>query len=321
VAAAPRARIALHRFAIAVAAATVLLIFVGGLVTSTGSGLAVPDWPLSFGHVFPRMVGGVLYEHGHRMVAATVGFATLLLTIAVWRIEQRRSVRMLALAAVGTVIAQGLLGGLTVILLLPPVVSVAHACLAQAFLCLTVALAVTTNPHWETIQPIARDQEAPPLALLTRATACAVYLQLVLGAIMRHTGAGLAIPDFPLAFGRFVPPFDHPGVAIHFAHRIGAVVVVALVTWTAAAVCSRVVREPRLLRPALAAVGLAVVQVSLGALTVWSRKAVLPTTAHVAVGAALLATTFLLALRASRLVPLPRTASSPLRAGREMAAL
>jgi cytochrome c oxidase assembly protein subunit 15 len=192
--------------------------------------------------------------------------------------------------------------------------------LAQAFLCLTVAIAVTTNPQWETVAPVGQDRGAPPLALLTRATACAVYLQLILGAIMRHTGAGLAIPDFPLAFGRLVPPFDHPGVAIHFAHRLGAVVVLALVAWTAIAVCTRVAREPRLVRPALAAAGLVVLQVGLGAFTVWSHKAVLPTTAHVAVGGALLATTFLLALRASRLVPLSRTASSALLAGREMAA-
>jgi heme a synthase len=116
-----------------------------------------------------------------------------------------------------------------------------------------------------------------------------------------------------------VPSFDRAGVAIHFAHRLGAVVVLVLVAWTAVAVRTRVAREPRLVRPALAAAGLVVLQVSLGALTVWSRKAVLPTTAHVAVGATLLATTFLLALRAGRLVSLPRTASSPLLAGREMA--
>ncbi len=319
----PRARIALHRFAIGVSAATLFLIFVGGLVTSTGSGLAVPDWPLSFGQVFPRMVGGVLYEHGHRMVATTVGFATGFLTIAVWRVDTRRSVRWLALAAIGTVIAQGLLGGLTVILLLPPAVSSAHACLAQAFLCLTVALAVTTNPRWEEAGPIrhgTRDGGTPPLTLLTRITAAAVYAQLILGAIMRHTGAGLAIPDFPLAFGGLVPPFDRPGVGIHFAHRMGALVVLGLVTWTALAVRARAAREPRLTRPALVAAALVAVQVMLGALTVWTQKAVLPTTAHVAVGAALLATTFLLALRAGRLAPVPCAVSSPLLVGRESAA-
>ena len=322
-AASPRARLVLHRCAIGLSAATLFLIFVGGLVTSTGSGLAVPDWPLSFGQVFPRMVGGVFYEHGHRMVAATVGFATVLLTIAVWRIDPRRSVRWLALGAIGTVVAQGLLGGLTVILLLPPAVSSAHACLAQAFLCLTVALAVTTNPEWETSGPIrhgTHDSGTPTLGTLTRATAAAVYGQLMLGAIMRHTGAGLAIPDFPLAFGGLVPPFDRPGVAIHFAHRLGAAVVLLLVAWTALAVRARAAREPRLTRPALAAALLVCLQVTLGALTVWTRKAVLPTTAHVVVGAALLATTFLLALRASRLAPAAQRASAPVLARREIAA-
>lgn len=318
-----RARLALHRCAIGLSAATLFLIFVGGLVTSTGSGLAVPDWPLSFGQVFPRMVGGVFYEHGHRMVAATVGFATLVFVIAVWRLEPRRSVRWLALAAIGTVLTQGLLGGLTVILLLPPAVSSAHACLAQAFLCLTVALAVTTNPEWEDAGPIrhgTRDGGTPTLATLTRATAAAVYGQLMLGAIMRHTGAGLAIPDFPLAFGGLVPPFDRPGVAIHFAHRMGALVVLVLVAWTALAIRTRAAREPRLTRPAVTAAILVALQVTLGALTVWTRKAVLPTTAHVAVGAALLATTFLLALRAGRLAPVSRDLASPVLARREIAA-
>ncbi len=310
-----RAHRALHRFAIAVVGATLLLIFVGGLVTSTGSGLAVPDWPLSFGQVFPRMVGGVLYEHGHRLLAGSVGLATLVLAITVWLVEPRRSVRFVASAALGTVVAQGLLGGLTVLLLLPPAVSVAHACLAQAFLCLTVALAALTNPEWEHPRPL-HDHGAPSLALLTRITAGAVYVQLILGAVVRHTGAGLAIRDFPLAFGRLVPPFEHPGVAMHFAHRVGAGVVLTLVVWTAIAARTRLPTERRLGRPALAAAALVALQVTLGALTVWTQKAVLPTTAHVAVGAALLATTFLLALRTSRLAPLPRAAEAPLLAGR-----
>ena len=301
----------LHRFAIALVGATLLLIFVGGLVTSTGSGLAVPDWPLSFGQFFPRMVGGVFYEHGHRMVATAVGFATLVFAVAVWRWELRRTVRGLALAAIAAVVAQGLLGGLTVILLLPPAVSVAHACLAQAFLCLTVALAVVTDPQWETLQPV-RERRDANIGGLTLVTTAAVYVQLILGAIMRHTGAGLAIPDFPLAFGGIVPPFDRPGVAIHFAHRLGAVVVTMLVAWTVAAVRTHYATERHLTRPALLAAVLVVAQVSLGAVTVWTGKAVLPTTAHVAIGAALLATTFALALRSARLAPMSRHTPAPL---------
>jgi cytochrome c oxidase assembly protein subunit 15 len=295
-----RARFTLHRFAILVAGATLFLIFVGGLVTSTGSGLAVPDWPLSFGQLFPRMVGGVFYEHGHRLVAASVGILTVVLALWTWLVEPRPTVRRLALAAVATVVAQGLLGGLTVLLLLPPAVSIAHACLAQAFLCLTVALAVTTGPSWERDVPASADDRRPVLATLTVATAATVYVQLVLGAVVRHSGAGLAIPDFPLAFGRLVPPFDAPGVAIHFVHRLGALAVTVLVAATAARVLAHHPGEPDLVRPALAASALVALQLSLGALTIWTRKAILPTTAHVAVGAALLATTVLLALRARR---------------------
>ncbi len=291
----PRTPRALHAAARLLAAATLALIFVGGLVTSTGSGLAVPDWPLSFGQFFPRMVGGVFYEHGHRMVAAAVGALTVALAIATWLVETPPLVRRLALAAVATVIAQGLLGGLTVLLLLPPAISVAHACLAQAFLCLTVALAVVTDPEWS---PSRRPPTDRALVRLTTATAATVYGQLVLGAIMRHTGAGLAIPDFPLAFGRVIPPLADPAVVIHFLHRLGALAVTAMVAWSALRVLQRRAADPAVARPALAAAALVVLQITLGALTIWTRKAVLPTTLHVAVGAAILGTTVLLALRA-----------------------
>src|SRR6185295_13406428 len=137
-----------HRYAVVCACATALLLVAGGLVTSTGSGLAVPDWPLSFGMVFPPMVGGILFEHGHRMVAGTV--AILMLVLAVWLglREPRRWVRVLGYAAMGTIVAQAVLGGVTVLLLLPPAVSASHACLAQTFFCLTVTIALVTSPRW-----------------------------------------------------------------------------------------------------------------------------------------------------------------------------
>jgi cytochrome c oxidase assembly protein subunit 15 len=298
---------ALHAFAMLLAGATLALIFVGGLVTSTGSGLAVPDWPLSFGQFFPRMVGGVFYEHGHRMVATTVGFLTVVLAAWTWLVDVPALVRRLALAAVGVVIAQGLLGGLTVIFLLPPAISVAHACLAQAFLCVTVVLTVVTNPEWT---PARRPPADPSLVRLTMATAGVVYGQLILGAIMRHTGAGLAIPDFPLALGRVIPPFDAAGVPIHFAHRLGAGAVTGMVAWSTARIVRTRAADAKLLRPALLAAGLVATQISLGALTIWTRKAVLPTTAHVAVGAAILATTVLLATRARRAAPATQPAAA-----------
>jgi cytochrome c oxidase assembly protein subunit 15 len=189
---------------------------------------------------------------------------------------------------------------MTVLLGLPLVVSVTHACLAQAFLCLTVALAVTTAPHWHDAPLAAASTSRSPLATLATATAAAVYLQLVVGAIMRHSGAGLAIPDFPLAFGRLVPPLAEFGVRVHFLHRLGALAITILVSWSAACALAYHPGERILVRPALVAVGLVVAQVTLGAFTIWTGKAVWPTTMHVAVGAALLATTFTLALRARR---------------------
>ena len=295
----------MHRFALLTSASTLFLIFVGGLVTSTGSGLAVPDWPLSYGQFFPPMVGGVFYEHGHRMVAATVGF--LMTVLAVWLAirESRKWVARLGVVALLAVILQGVLGGITVLFLLPTAVSVAHACLAQAFLGLTVVLAVVTGPGWRTLATRATRSidTGPGLGLqhLTIALAGAVYIQLILGALMRHTGAGLAIPDFPLAFGRLVPPLTSAPVVIHFAHRVWAVAVTALVVWVAARVLGRHRGVPALTRPVILMLALLAAQITLGAVTVWSGKAVTPTTAHVACGAALLATGVVLALRSHRL--------------------
>ena len=181
---------------------------------------------------------------------------------------------------------------------LPLAVSVTHACLAQAFFCLTVALTIVTGPGWAS-PPAPLSADGPPLALLAGATTAAVFGQLVLGALMRHMGAGLAIPDFPLAFGRVLPPLATPYVTIHFAHRVGALVVALAVAVTV----THVLRTHRteLGRPALLAATLVIVQIGLGASVIWTRRAVVPTTAHLAVGAALLATCVALTLQATRL--------------------
>jgi len=221
-----------------------VLITAGGLVTSTDSGLAVPDWPLSYGQLFPPMVGGILYEHGHRMIATAVGLLTIVLAWALARWESRAWVRRLGFVALGAVVTQGLLGGLTVLLLLPTPISVAHACLAQAFLLTVVTIALVTRPSWNRLATDGAENE------LARATArrvrtpalfatAAVYCQLILGAFTRHTGAGLAIPDFPLALGRIVPPLTDPLVAIQFAHRAGALVVTSLIVFTCARALGR----------------------------------------------------------------------------------
>lgn len=290
----------LHRFAVLTASATFVLLFAGGLVTSTGSGLAVPDWPLSFGQVFPPMEGGVLFEHGHRMVASLVGMLTVILALWVVLRERRPVVRALGLLALFAVVIQGILGGVTVLYRLPLAVSVTHACLAQLFFCLTVALASVTSPRWE-----ARHRE-PRVAYLAGAATAVVFAQVFLGALMRHMGAGLAIPDFPLAFGRLVPPLATSYIAVHFAHRVGALVVTVAVGWTVARILRHHGDAPWLRRPALFAAGLVVLQVTLGAFTIWSRRAVLPTTTHLVVGAALLATCLVIAIRAGSGIPVSR---------------
>jgi heme a synthase len=306
--------IALHRFALFTACCTALLIFIGGLVTSTESGLSVPDWPTTYGwnmFTFPysKWVGGIRFEHGHRLMASFVGFLTIILTVWTWLKEKRVWVRWLSAAALAAVILQGVLGGLTVIFLLPPWISTLHACLAQTFFCTVIALAVFTSPGWKQGLPLVKARaESVSLQSLSTVTTAAVYLQLILGALMRHTNAGLAIPDFPLMFGHIIPPFTSNKVIIHFAHRVGAVIVAAMIVWTFSRV-SRVYADHSLLfRPAVTMMVLLVVQLSLGAITVWTAKAVVPTTAHVLTGALVLGTSFLLTLRAHAMLgirPMP----------------
>lgn len=292
-----------HSFSRLLVACTLALIFVGGLVTSTGSGLSVPDWPLSYGMLMPPMVGGVFYEHLHRMAAASVGLLTLLLALWTARREPRPGVRRLAWWALATVIVQGGLGGLTVLFLLPMPVSVAHACLAQTFFCVVVTLAFTTSREWLAASP---GEDAAGLRAAALSATGAAFAQLALGAAMRHMGAALAIPDFPLAFGRILPPFASAGIVVHFAHRVGALVVLAtlLLLWTRA----RRSDDRRFTRPAALALAVAVLQIALGGATVLTGKAELPTTLHVTTGAALLGTCWFLVLRAQRHLPAAPTA-------------
>ena len=293
----------LHRFAVLTAACTWVLIWAGGLVTSTESGLAVPDWPLSYGMLMPPMVGGIFYEHGHRMVATFVGTLTVILAVWLWRAETRRWVRRLGAAALAMVITQGVLGGITVIFLLPTPVSVAHATLAQTFFSVIVLLAYATSREWEQAaeEP---DPSAPSLRVVAAVATTAVYLQLVLGAAVRHTGSALAIPDFPLAFGGLIPPLEGFSVAIHFAHRLFAVVVTGSIVWLVARIWLRHRDDRRFTRLAVLISGLVLLQLVLGGTIVWTSRAVFPATAHVANGALLLAMTWLVTPRASiRFIP------------------
>lgn len=308
----------LHRYAKLVVFSTVLLIAAGGMVTSTDSGLAVPDWPNTYGQfmfTFPldKMVGGVYYEHGHRLIASGVGFLTIVLAVWTWWVDPRPWLRRLGFAALGAVILQGLLGGLTVLFLLPAPISVGHAGLAQLFFCLTLAIAVFTSRGWR------QSSHAPDDAMLRKvavATTALVYVQILLGATMRHTEAGMAIPDFPWAFGRLVPPFWNAGIAIHFAHRVGAVLATAGVFATAGHIVYHHRGRRELMRPAILLTVLVLVQGTLGAFVVLSGLQPLINTAHVVNGALVLGTSVVLTLRTFR----ARFAAGPVEDTRRMAA-
>lgn len=267
--------------------ATFLLLVAGANVTSTGSGLAVPDWPLAFGQWLPEMVGQVLNEHGHRLIAMAVGVLTLTLTVWVLWKEPRTGVRWLAIAALGAVIAQGLLGRWTVLYRLPPAVSIGHAALAEAFFCTTIALAVFLRDEGELFP---RGPGRFPLFRWCLAATAAVYVQILLGAVIRHTGSGIP-------------------------YHISWMVILLVVLGSTVRRILEADDDPARLRvPAVAALGLFVAQLALGMAAatsissgvdahkgsgtpfqVWIRNA------HLAVGALLLATTFLMTLRSRRI--------------------
>lgn len=283
--------VALHRFAVFTAASTFCLLIAGALVTSRDAGLSVPDWPLSYGQWMPPMIGGIFYEHGHRMIASFVGLLTIILALWLWRAEPRRWVRRLGLAALGAVVAQGLLGGMTVLFLLPTAVSVGHACLAQLFFSMTVVLALVTSPGWHR-QP-APGPDPPPgvrwpsLKALCVLASAMIFVQLLMGAAFRHKGFGI-IP-----------------------HLIGACVVAAVVLWIMARVAAAHASEAGIFGWALAINGLLMLQLVLGAGAYWIRditqdasqpllSMVVLTVAHVVLGAALLASSVVLTFQTSR---------------------
>ena len=294
----------LHRYARLLVAATLLLVAAGGMVTSTGSGLAVPDWPTTYGQnmfTFPlgKMVGGIFYEHGHRLIASTVGFLTIGLVIFLYRVETRVWVRRLGLVALGVVVVQGVLGGITVLFFLPDAVSISHAGLAQIFFCLTVSLALVTSASWR--QPTLAPVDDARLRRGAMHLTGLVYVQILLGATMRHTGAGLAIPDFPLSYGHVFPPVWTMPIAIHFAHRLGAVAIALSVIVLAAHVWTRHGGRRELVRPVWLLALLVATQVTLGALVVLTGKQPLINTLHVATGALVFATSLVITLRAHRI--------------------
>ena len=287
-----------HRFALLVAVATFFLIIAGANVTSHDAGLAVPDWPLSFGKFFPQMVGNVFWEHGHRMIAATVGLLTIVLAIYLQLREPRRWVKRLGWIALGLVIVQGLLGGLTVKLLLPLSVSAAHATLAQLFFLTTVSIAVFTSRSWTNAEPKIFDANngVSPRTLCV-ASLTLILVQLVLGATLRHS----ATWDQLLPTGLIV------------AHITGAIVVTLALGITAMAIVLRHRDDKFLTRPAIIALGLLFVQLMLGIAAYVTRARspfgpqplnpmIAVTVAHVACGALVFAATILLTLRVFRVL-------------------
>jgi len=296
----------LHRFATFVAGCTVLLVLAGSLVTSTDSGLSVPDWPTTYGwnmFTFPlsKMVGGIRYEHGHRLIASTVGFLTLVLAAWLALADTRRWMKVLGGVALGAVVAQGVLGGITVLFYLPPAISIAHAGLAEIFFCMTVSIALFTSPQWidpKSAAPAGRAAvDDRRLRRLATGTTALIYAQILVGATMRHTGAGLAIPDFPLMFGHLWPTHWDPRIAIHFTHRVGALLVLTAVTATSARIWRHHASRRELVRPASLILILVAVQIALGALTVLSARDMWINSLHVVCGALVLATSLVVTLR------------------------
>jgi cytochrome c oxidase assembly protein subunit 15 len=287
----------LHRFAVLVACATFFLIIAGANVTSHDAGLAVPDWPLSFGKVFPQMVGNVFWEHGHRMIATAVGMLTIALAVILQLREPRRWVKRLGWIALAAVIAQGLLGGLTVKLLLPLWVSAAHATLAQLFFLITVSIAVFTSPRWVSPPEKERATEDASLRLLSVLALAVILVQLVLGATLRHSATWDQNLPLPLVL----------------AHVGGAFVVTLVLGATVSRVFTRHRENKYLMRPALFAATMLVTQLSLGiaAYIVRARSPFDPqpltpmvavTVAHVACGALVFAGAIVLSLRIFRVV-------------------
>ena len=319
----------LHKFAVCTAVATLFLICVGGIVTSKGVGMAVPDWPTTYGYnmfafPFSKWVGGVFYEHSHRLVASGVGFLTTILAVWLWVKEERRWLRWLGLAAFIAVVGQGVLGGLRVTELMDEL-GIFHAALAQLFFVLVCAIALFTSRWWGVTADRSHGRSGGQRYDWTLAAVTGlIFAQLVVGAAMRHQHAGLAIPDFPLAYGKVWPAMDadaiarynqmrlettaaHPitasGVALQMVHRILALVILVSVTFAAFKTLRQYSRGTVPGKLALLWVGLIAVQVGLGAATILTNKSADIATAHVAAGALTLATGAMLVLTTPRSIP------------------
>jgi cytochrome c oxidase assembly protein subunit 15 len=299
----------LHKFAVFTACWTLFLLVAGALVTSNDAGLAVPDWPLSYGSLTPPMVGGIFYEHGHRMVATVAGILTIILAVWISRRETRAWMRKLGWTALAAVVAQGILGGITVKFFLPPWVSVAHAALAHAFFCSLLAIALFTSEWWQSELKVVHYSAHPPVRDRAVWAAIAIFIQLLLGAAYRHHAFGI----LPHLIGAFIVP-------------------IFVLSATSRTRDRRFNAAPALTRCGTMLKHVLYVQLALGGAALWSRMAtqhapqpmpvmIFFTVAHTAVGALTLALAVLLVLVSFRVLgpvqPGEVTASHSQMAGQE----
>ena len=276
-----------------VACATFLLIIAGALVTSNDAGLSIPDWPTSF-HTFkiPSLTGGVRYEWSHRAIAGSIICLTVSIAIWTWIADRRRWMKWLGVAALSTILAQAVLGGLTVLLLQPPWVSSAHAAVGQTFFCIAVCIAMFTGRRWVEEEPrVEYDLRRPSLLMLSGLSIFMLYVQLILGAMFRHHGMSW------------------------WPHVLNAALVSVILAWTSIRALSQYSKLVAIRRPATTMLSLLIAQLCLGftafiTRVAWGGEAVQPelpmvvsTVAHVAVGALLLATSIVLFIQVKRNVP------------------
>jgi len=302
-----------------------VLIFAGALVKSHEVGLSVPDWPTTYGYQmfqfpFSDMVGGIFYEHGHRMIATMVGFMTLILSIIVYLSDNELWLKKLTFFALGLVIIQGLFGGLTVLLYLPAYISIIHAILAQTFFVLIIYISFSLSKK----DALKLDNLSNVSDLKTPAyfVAISIYIQLILGAIMRHTESGLAIPDFPLSGGYIIPPFNQSmietiqsmhfdagiqfvelyQIIIHYFHRLGAFIVTLSIGYFSYRVAQLKLSFSIVHKLTLSIILFLLIQIFLGAMTIWTVKNPLITSFHVLNGAIILGISALIVIHVRPLI-------------------
>ena len=301
----PRYRWPLHRFACFCAGSILFLICIGGLVTSHEAGMSVPDWPTTYGYnmfYFPWQdwVGGIFFEHLHRLIASGVGVLVSILAVALC-FQKRIWLRWMGIVVPIFIALEGVLGGLRVVLA-EDQLGILHGCLAQLLLVSVSLIALFTSRWWIEARP---GLTPPHWTGRTLAICALIFAQLMIGATMRHEHAGLSINDFPLAYGQVWPKTDPASVEqynlerlshnelattavyinMQMIHRVGAVIITVAILAAAAAVWLAPDTAPILRRWSAAWVGLVFTQFALGIFTIWTNKAADVATTHVAVGA------------------------------------